>query len=198
MATISFQIFCKCIKFLVPKCCHSFQSLHQYCIDIYLQYYKRIVCQIGLIVLLILRVCDDVIDIFQVNETWVLPALKQIQEICKLFNDPPASYGHQPQPSSSRIPHIYYKNHVINKLQNEHKIVMTVAQNLTQYMQHAKEYQKGNAVYCKVKLVMALSNTLILSRFCLYFYSEHVFNFFCFDSDQYPIMSYKRIIIWFM
>ena len=145
-----------------------------------------------------LRVCDDVMDIFQVNETWVLPALKQIQEICKLFNDPPASYGHQPQPSSSRIPHIYYKNHVINKLQNEHKIVMTVAQNLTQYMQHAKEYQKGNAVYCKVKLVMALSNTLILSRFCLYFYSEHVFNFFCFDSDQYPIMSYKRIIIWFM
>ena len=63
-------------------------------------------------------------------------------EICKLFNEPPASYGHQPQ-STSRVSHILFRTHVINELQNTHKIVMTVSQNLVMYMQNADDYQKG-------------------------------------------------------
>jgi len=70
---------------------------------------------------------------------WVLPALKQIMEICRLFNEAPASYG---QPTN-RSSHLWFRNKVIGDLQDNHKIVVTVSQNLFQYMLKAAEFHKG-------------------------------------------------------
>ncbi|XP_013401949.1 probable ubiquitin carboxyl-terminal hydrolase FAF-X isoform X1 [Lingula anatina] len=71
------------------------------------------------------------------NDKWVLPALKQIREICQLFTEQPQNFTH-PQ----RTPHVFYRNNVIGQLQNTHSIVMLVAQNLTLYMKKARVYAK--------------------------------------------------------
>ncbi|XP_074657837.1 ubiquitin carboxyl-terminal hydrolase 9X-like [Tubulanus polymorphus] len=73
------------------------------------------------------------------NDKWVLPALKQIREICTLFNEAPQNFAH-----AQRTPHVYYRNHVINQLQTTHSIVMLVAQNLSSYMIKAATYSKEN------------------------------------------------------
>ena len=72
------------------------------------------------------------------NDKWVLPSLKQIREICQLFNEAPQNFTH-PQ----RSPNVYYRNQVITQLQNQHSIVMLVAQNLNTYMNRARAYAKG-------------------------------------------------------
>jgi len=71
------------------------------------------------------------------NDKWVLPALKQIREICQLFTEAPQNYPH-----SQRTPHVYYRNQVISQLQTQHSIVMLVAQNLSAYMAKARTYEK--------------------------------------------------------
>ncbi|CAH1782281.1 unnamed protein product [Owenia fusiformis] len=73
------------------------------------------------------------------NEKWVIPALKQIREICTLFTEAPSNFTH-----GQRTPHTYYRNQVINKLQSTHSIVMLVAQNLTLYMNNARTHAKEN------------------------------------------------------
>ncbi|KAK3094503.1 hypothetical protein FSP39_002606 [Pinctada imbricata] len=72
------------------------------------------------------------------DDKWVLPSLKQIREICQLFPESPQNFPHAPQ----RTPHVYYRNTVINQLQNSHSIVMTVASNLSTYMKNSREYAK--------------------------------------------------------
>ncbi|KAK7089931.1 ubiquitin carboxyl-terminal hydrolase 9X-like isoform X2 [Littorina saxatilis] len=69
------------------------------------------------------------------SDKWVLPALKQIREICQLFPEAPQNFPH-----TQRAPHMYYRNNVIGQLQNQHSIVMLVSQNLSAYMQRAKQY----------------------------------------------------------
>ncbi|XP_067944193.1 ubiquitin carboxyl-terminal hydrolase 9X-like [Watersipora subatra] len=77
------------------------------------------------------------------NKLWVLPSLKQIMEICKLFNEGPATFSHQGQ-SANRVSQTLFKNNVISDLQNNHKIVMTVSQNLVQYMENAAVYHRDH------------------------------------------------------
>ncbi|XP_064639618.1 probable ubiquitin carboxyl-terminal hydrolase FAF-X isoform X3 [Lineus longissimus] len=71
------------------------------------------------------------------NDKWVLPALKQIREICQLFNEAPQNFT-----PASRSPLPYYRNNVINQLQTSHSIVMLVAQNLSAYMNNARLHAK--------------------------------------------------------
>ncbi|VDH98041.1 ubiquitin carboxyl-terminal hydrolase 9/24 [Mytilus galloprovincialis] len=72
------------------------------------------------------------------NDKWVLPALKQIREICQLFPEAPQNFPHAPP----RTPHVYYRNNVINQLQSTHSIVMLVAKNLSEYMEKSRVFAK--------------------------------------------------------
>ncbi|KAL4220567.1 putative ubiquitin carboxyl-terminal hydrolase FAF-X [Mactra antiquata] len=74
------------------------------------------------------------------NDKWVLPALKQIREICQLFPEAPQNFPHVP----NRVSHVYYRNSVISILQTNHAIVMGVAQNLSSYMSKARTYSKDH------------------------------------------------------
>ncbi|KAK3714003.1 hypothetical protein RRG08_009701 [Elysia crispata] len=69
------------------------------------------------------------------NDQWVLPALKQIKEICTLFPEPPLNF-----PQTQRGPHSFYRNGVIGQLQSQHSIVMLVSQNLSAYMDKQRAY----------------------------------------------------------
>ncbi|KAG8178428.1 hypothetical protein JTE90_019137 [Oedothorax gibbosus] len=73
------------------------------------------------------------------NDKWVLPALKQIREICNLYSEAPPNFNH-----AQRSPHMFYRHEVINRLQTCHSLVILVADNLSQYMKKAhvlaKEY----------------------------------------------------------
>lgn len=71
------------------------------------------------------------------NDKWVLPALKQIREICQLFPETSQNFPH-----AQRTPHMYYRNQVISQLHHQHSIVMLVAQNLATYMDNARSYAK--------------------------------------------------------
>ncbi|XP_067668544.1 ubiquitin carboxyl-terminal hydrolase 9X-like [Haliotis asinina] len=71
------------------------------------------------------------------NDKWVLPSLKQIREICQLFPEAPQNFPH-----TQRSPHMYYRNSVIGQLQNQHSIVMLVSQNLSAYMNKARQHNK--------------------------------------------------------
>lgn len=63
------------------------------------------------------------------QDKWVLPALEQIKKICCSYSEAPSVVAQQ-RPSS----HINYRHDVISKLQNQHSLVVLVADNLTSYM----------------------------------------------------------------
>ncbi|CAL1289008.1 unnamed protein product [Larinioides sclopetarius] len=65
-------------------------------------------------------------------DSWVLPALKQIREICILYSEAPPNFNH-----AQRSPHMFYRHEVINRLQQHHSLVILVADNLTAYMKKA-------------------------------------------------------------
>ncbi|XP_066267004.1 ubiquitin carboxyl-terminal hydrolase 9X-like isoform X4 [Branchiostoma lanceolatum] len=73
------------------------------------------------------------------NDQWVLPALKQIREICQLFGEAPQNYNH-----AQRSPHVYYRHEVINQLQQTHSLVTLVAENLASYMNKVRGMLKEN------------------------------------------------------
>ena len=72
------------------------------------------------------------------NDKWVLPALKQIREICCSFSEAPPNY---PQPHG---PHVCYRHDVISKLQNQHSLVVLVTENLTAYMKQIRIVAEDN------------------------------------------------------
>ncbi|KAK3733916.1 hypothetical protein QZH41_000977 [Actinostola sp. cb2023] len=72
------------------------------------------------------------------NDTWVLPALKHIKEICMLFYEAPQNYSHV-----QRNPHVFYRHEVINKLQQTHSLVNLVADNLAKYMEKVHVILEG-------------------------------------------------------
>ncbi|CAC5422077.1 USP9_24 [Mytilus coruscus] len=72
------------------------------------------------------------------NDKWMLPALKQIRDICQLFPEASQNFPH----ASPRTPHVYYRNNVINQLQSTHSIVMLVAKNLSEYMEKSRVFAK--------------------------------------------------------
>ncbi|XP_059175144.1 probable ubiquitin carboxyl-terminal hydrolase FAF-X isoform X4 [Physella acuta] len=85
------------------------------------------------------------------NDQWVLPALKQIKEICTLFpefklNQSAKSSEQAPQnfPHTQRGAQMYYRNGVIGQLQSQHSIVMLVSQNLSAYMNKQRAYAEAH------------------------------------------------------
>ncbi|XP_070538663.1 ubiquitin carboxyl-terminal hydrolase 9X-like isoform X2 [Ptychodera flava] len=76
------------------------------------------------------------------NDKWVIPALKQIREICQLFPEAPQNYSH-----TQRSPHAHYRHDVINMLQQSHSLVTLVAENLSNYMATARQIAKEHPDY---------------------------------------------------
>ena len=60
----------------------------------------------------------------------MLPALKQIKEICSLYQEQPATGVHGGQRTAA----VVYRSEVINRLQQSHALVIQIADNLTSYM----------------------------------------------------------------
>jgi ubiquitin carboxyl-terminal hydrolase 9/24 len=75
------------------------------------------------------RWLDKCVEELKANEQWVLPALKQIKDICTLYQEQPPS-GTQRTPGPVQT----YRHDVINGLQRTHTLVILIADNLTEYM----------------------------------------------------------------
>ncbi|XP_055701076.1 probable ubiquitin carboxyl-terminal hydrolase FAF isoform X2 [Phlebotomus papatasi] len=71
------------------------------------------------------------------SENWALPALRLIREICCLYE---ATANHQP-----RQQQCLNRQHVIERLQNEHTLVILVTHSLTTYMDRVRTLVKENA-----------------------------------------------------
>jgi ubiquitin carboxyl-terminal hydrolase 9/24 len=67
---------------------------------------------------------------------WVLPALKQIREICCLYEPPPAMNhsGHAQRTTGVSHNSTSNRQEVIEKLQDTHSLVVLVTNNLVEYM----------------------------------------------------------------
>ncbi|KAK7070589.1 putative ubiquitin carboxyl-terminal hydrolase FAF-X [Halocaridina rubra] len=74
------------------------------------------------------------------HDKWVLPALKQIREICCSYNEAPPNFSQHQRPT----PHVSYRHDVISKLQTQHSLVVLVADNLTTYMKNIRLAAKEN------------------------------------------------------
>ena len=66
---------------------------------------------------------------------WVLPALKQIKEICSLYQEQPPTGVHGGQRTAA----VVYRSEVINRLQQSHALVIQIADNLTSYTAQVSE-----------------------------------------------------------
>ncbi|XP_064082430.1 probable ubiquitin carboxyl-terminal hydrolase FAF-X isoform X2 [Macrobrachium nipponense] len=74
------------------------------------------------------------------HDKWVLPALKQIREICCSYSEAPPNFSQHQRPT----PHVSYRHDIISKLQNQHSLVVLVADNLTTYMKNIRLAAKEN------------------------------------------------------
>ncbi|ELK07136.1 Putative ubiquitin carboxyl-terminal hydrolase FAF-X [Pteropus alecto] len=83
---------------------------------------------------------DRFIEELRTNDKWVIPALKQIREICSLFGEAPQNLS-----QTQRSPHVFYRHDLINQLQHNHALVTLVAENLATYMEsmrlHARDHE---------------------------------------------------------
>ncbi|GAB1302650.1 Ubiquitinyl hydrolase 1 [Apodemus speciosus] len=82
---------------------------------------------------------DRFIEELRTNDKWVIPALKQIREICSLFGEAPQNLS-----QSQRSPHVFYRHDLINQLQHNHALVTLVAENLATYMESMRLYGRGS------------------------------------------------------
>ncbi|XP_052027548.1 probable ubiquitin carboxyl-terminal hydrolase FAF-X [Apodemus sylvaticus] len=85
---------------------------------------------------------DRFIEELRTNDKWVIPALKQIREICSLFGEAPQNLS-----QSQRSPHVFYRHDLINQLQHNHALVTLVAENLASYMESMRLYGRDNEDY---------------------------------------------------
>uniref|UniRef100_H2M4X8 ubiquitinyl hydrolase 1 n=1 Tax=Oryzias latipes TaxID=8090 RepID=H2M4X8_ORYLA len=81
---------------------------------------------------------DRFIEELRTNDKWVIPALKQIREICSLFGEAPQNLS-----QTQRSPHVFYRHDLINQLQHNHALVTLVAENLSAYMETMRQLSKG-------------------------------------------------------
>ncbi|XP_023706840.1 probable ubiquitin carboxyl-terminal hydrolase FAF-X isoform X1 [Cryptotermes secundus] len=81
---------------------------------------------------------DNCVEELKSGDKWALPALKQIREICCLY-EPSPNMNH-----SQRSHHIYYRQEVIERLQNQHSLVILVTNSLTSYMDKVRQIAKEN------------------------------------------------------
>uniref|UniRef100_A0A8C9SFP8 ubiquitinyl hydrolase 1 n=1 Tax=Scleropages formosus TaxID=113540 RepID=A0A8C9SFP8_SCLFO len=80
---------------------------------------------------------DRFIEELRTNDKWVIPALKQIREICSLFGEAPQNLS-----QTQRSPHVFYRHDLINQLQHNHALVTLVAENLSAYMESMRQFVK--------------------------------------------------------
>uniref|UniRef100_A0A8B9BXY9 ubiquitinyl hydrolase 1 n=1 Tax=Anser brachyrhynchus TaxID=132585 RepID=A0A8B9BXY9_9AVES len=85
---------------------------------------------------------DRFIEELRTNDKWVIPALKQIREICSLFGEAPQNMS-----QTQRSPHVFYRHDLINQLQHNHALVTLVAENLSAYMESMRQYAKEHGEY---------------------------------------------------
>ncbi|KAJ6667612.1 hypothetical protein lerEdw1_016733 [Lerista edwardsae] len=85
---------------------------------------------------------DRFIEELRTNDKWVIPALKQIREICSLFGEAPQNLS-----QTQRSPHVFYRHDLINQLQTNHALVTLVAENLSAYMESMRQYAKEHGEY---------------------------------------------------
>ncbi|KAK2527097.1 Usp9x [Columba guinea] len=85
---------------------------------------------------------DRFIEELRTNDKWVIPALKQIREICSLFGEAPQNLS-----QTQRSPHVFYRHDLINQLQHNHALVTLVAENLSAYMESMRQYAKEHGEY---------------------------------------------------
>ncbi|MCJ8732517.1 hypothetical protein PDJAM_G00212330 [Pangasius djambal] len=81
---------------------------------------------------------DRFIEELRSNDKWVIPALKQIREICSLFGEAPQNLS-----QTQRSPHVFYRHDLINQLQHNHALVTLVAENLSAYMENMRQFSKA-------------------------------------------------------
>ncbi|XP_024141700.1 ubiquitin specific peptidase 9 isoform X2 [Oryzias melastigma] len=93
---------------------------------------------------------DRFIEELRTNDKWVIPALKQIREICSLFGEAPQNLRKK-RPiyiqtnlvgQTQRSPHVFYRHDLINQLQHNHALVTLVAENLSAYMETMRQLSK--------------------------------------------------------
>ncbi|XP_067896759.1 ubiquitin carboxyl-terminal hydrolase 9X [Heterodontus francisci] len=85
---------------------------------------------------------DRFVEELRTNDKWVIPALKQIREICSLFGEAPQNLS-----QTQRSPHVFYRHDLINQLQHNHSLVTLVAENLSSYMENIRQFHKENPEY---------------------------------------------------
>ncbi|XP_051782099.1 probable ubiquitin carboxyl-terminal hydrolase FAF-X [Erpetoichthys calabaricus] len=76
------------------------------------------------------------------NDKWVIPALKQIREICSLFGESPSVLS-----QAQRSPRVFYRHDLINQLQHTHALITLVTENLSTYMESIKQFVKVHSGY---------------------------------------------------
>ncbi|XP_057193293.1 probable ubiquitin carboxyl-terminal hydrolase FAF-X isoform X1 [Triplophysa rosa] len=85
---------------------------------------------------------DRFIEELRTNDKWVIPALKQIREICSLFGEAPQNLS-----QTQRSPHVFYRHDLINQLQHNHALVTLVAENLSAYMENMRQFSKEHSAF---------------------------------------------------
>ncbi|KAI5621212.1 putative ubiquitin carboxyl-terminal hydrolase FAF-X isoform X1, partial [Silurus asotus] len=92
---------------------------------------------------------DRFIEELRSNDKWVIPALKQIREICSLFGEAPQNLRRKIPinltslaSQTQRSPHVFYRHDLINQLQHNHALVTLVAENLSAYMENMRQFSK--------------------------------------------------------
>ncbi|XP_031516936.1 probable ubiquitin carboxyl-terminal hydrolase FAF-Y isoform X5 [Papio anubis] len=90
---------------------------------------------------------DHFIEELRRNDKWVIPALKQIREICSLFGEAPQNLSSSYFSQTQRSPHIFYRHDLINQLQQNHALVTLVAENLATYMNSIRLYAGDHEDY---------------------------------------------------
>nr|XP_029496778.1 probable ubiquitin carboxyl-terminal hydrolase FAF-X isoform X1 [Oncorhynchus nerka] len=94
---------------------------------------------------------DRFIEELRTNDKWVIPALKQIREICSLFGEAPQNLRKKMPINiqtnlvgqTQRSPHVFYRHDLINQLQHNHALVTLVAENLSAYMETMRQFSKA-------------------------------------------------------
>ncbi|XP_026291782.1 probable ubiquitin carboxyl-terminal hydrolase FAF-X isoform X3 [Frankliniella occidentalis] len=81
---------------------------------------------------------DKCVEELKSGDKWVLPALKQIKEICCLY-EPAPTMNH-----GQRSHHTSYRQEIIERLQQNHMLVILVTNSLTTYMDKVRQEAKAN------------------------------------------------------
>lgn len=76
------------------------------------------------------------------RNVWVVQALKQIRDICCLYAETPTNYNHAT--TTARAQHVLYRQEVVNRLQQQHALVILITDNLCAYMEWVRNVVKDN------------------------------------------------------